>query len=113
MVLFFKKWEYDYNLDRWYKETLLKELSGRENVCILEAGCGEGSTASQIYSNNNKFYLLDISGKALEAAKSRFKKDGFSGQFIKGSIFEFPFKSNSFDTVLSIGMFEHFQKNQH
>ena len=61
LVHFFKKWEYDYNLDRWYKETLLKELSGKENICILEAGCGEGATASKIYSNNNKFYLLDIS----------------------------------------------------
>lgn len=113
IIRYLKQVEREFNLDKWYKEVILKELPRKDSSFILEAGCGEGETAVNIYSDNNNYFLLDKSGKALEIARSRFNKQDFSGHYIKGSIFEFPFKSNSFDAVLSIGIFEHFQESQH
>ena len=113
IIRYMKQIELTFNLDKWCKEVILKELSCKNSSFILEAGCGEGETAVNIYSDNNNYFLLDKSGKALEIARSQFNKQGFSGHYIRGSIFEFPFKPNSFDVVLSIGMFEHFQKLQH
>ena len=105
--------EKEYNLDRWYKEALLREIPATDNLLIMDAGCGEGKTVHSIYNKNYFYHLLDISPNALNLSKNKFKQSSYNAEYVSGSIFEFPIRSNSYDIVLSIGILEHFTEDQH
>jgi len=107
---YFKELEYKYNLDLWFEQTLKKELPKKDNQLILEAGCGEGETAARVCNEKDKLVLLDLSSSALQRTRERFKENSNLNFYVKGSIFELPFKKNIFDVVLSIGVLEHFNK---
>lgn len=68
---------------------------------VLEAGCGTGQTLARL-STRCETVGLDISRAALNLARSSCKNP------IHGSIFEIPFKDNTFDLVYNSGVIEHF-----
>ncbi len=73
-----------------------------EGSTVLEAGCGTGQTLSR-FSTRHNTVGLDISQAALNLARSNCKNP------VLGSIFEIPFKDNTFDLVYNSGVIEHFK----
>jgi ubiquinone/menaquinone biosynthesis C-methylase UbiE len=69
---------------------------------ILEAGCGTGQTLSY-FSRTHDTVGLDISPAALDLAASNCKYP------VLGSIFNIPFRDNTFDLVYNSGVIEHFK----
>jgi ubiquinone/menaquinone biosynthesis C-methylase UbiE len=68
---------------------------------ILEAGCGTGQTLS-LLSSRHETTGLDISPAALRLACQK------CGNATLGSIFDIPFRDDSFDLVYNSGVIEHF-----
>jgi SAM-dependent methyltransferase len=69
---------------------------------ILEAGCGTGQTLA-LLSDRHETYGLDISRAALALAKTSCKNP------VLGSIFNIPFRENTFDLTYNSGVIEHFR----
>ncbi|MFA4825948.1 MAG: class I SAM-dependent methyltransferase [Methanoregula sp.] len=78
------------------------ELALPERSIVLEAGCGTGQTLSPL-SKKYETVGLDISQAALNLARLNCKNP------VLGSIFEIPFKENTFDLVYNSGVIEHFK----
>lgn len=104
--------EQEYNLDRWMKEVILNELPKNGNLRILEAGCGEGTTAINIWKPHYSIIAFDISENALKRALVKSKDKNTELVPARGSLFDLPFRENSFDVVLSIGILEHFLNSE-
>ncbi len=93
--LFFKRqkmWGIDLN---WFKD----------KVC-LDAGCGGGRFVIAMGKlGAKKVYGLDISERALEAARERAKERGLTNvEFVPGSVLNIPFSNTMFDYVVSSGV---------
>ena len=78
------------------------ELALPERSIVLEAGCGTGQTLFPL-SKKYETVGLDISQAALNLARLNCKNP------VLGSIFEIPFKENTFDLVYNSGVIEHFR----
>lgn len=78
-----------------FKEKLPK------NSKILEAGCGTGRTLNLF--KNNLTIGLDISNTAIKIAKRN------ADHVVMASIFDLPFKENTFALVYNSGVIEHFK----
>jgi len=78
------------------------ELALPERSFVLEAGCGTGQTLFPL-SKKYETVGLDISQAALNLARLNCKNP------VLGSIFEIPFKENTFDLVYNSGVIEHFR----
>jgi SAM-dependent methyltransferase len=77
------------------------------NALVLDAGSGPGTvTKMMTWKYSCKGVLLDTSKEILEKTASRGSMDGCRA--IQGSIFELPFKNESFDLVWNGGVLEHF-----
>jgi SAM-dependent methyltransferase len=77
------------------------EASLAPGSSILDAGCGTGQTLA-LLSCRHTTTGLDISRAALNLARNTCKNP------VLGSIFEIPFKDDSFDLVYNSGVIEHF-----
>ena len=75
----------------------------------LEVGCGRGSMAGYFAHAGFETHLLDSSPKAIKCAERNFAVDGLSANFYVGDALALPFSDSSFDTVVSIGLLEHFE----
>ncbi|MDB5274327.1 MAG: class SAM-dependent methyltransferase [Chitinophagaceae bacterium] len=95
----------DLTEDRFFKSTGWdkEDLSGRS---MLEVGCGAGRF-SEIVLNKTKasLYSLDYSS----AVEVNYKNNGKSDRLklFQASIYEMPFKDNSFDKVFCFGVLQH------
>ncbi len=82
-------------------------IKAKKYTCgnILDMGCGS-KPYSDIYSNiNGKYTGIDL--PVSESANKEEKKAD-----VHGSVLELPFKSNSFDTVISLQVLEHVPEPQ-
>lgn len=104
-----EEYEKLYRLERgfwWFKGirkilfTLLNKYERRNNLKILDAGCGTG-IISKVLENKGSVISLDISDEALEFCKKR----GLNTQ--KGTVESLPFEENSFDLITSIDVIYH------
>ena len=90
--------------------TLFKELmEGKAYKTSLEVGCGRGTVSSYFADNGFDCTLLDLSQSILDTAKNIFENNGHNASFVNGDALKMPFEDNSFDVVVSIGLFEHFE----
>lgn len=84
------------------------------NVC-LEAGCGSGEIVFNLASYRHIIYSVgvDFSSNAIHiATKQRnleSKEISEKTHFVHGDIRNLPFRENTFDLVLSLGVIEHFE----
>lgn len=98
-------WEAYYKEISFYVNSILPRSSKTK---ILEAGSGSGK-ASILLGKNIDRTLIDISETALDLARVEAKKFRSSNiSFMKGNIFNLPFRKNSFDLVWNIGVLEHY-----
>lgn len=86
----------------------------RGNLC-LEAGCGGGRHSAFLSLRGNDVVNLDISKKMIDLCKENCKKLGVYGKnhFILGDVRVLPFKYDTFDLILCLGVIEHFQETSH
>lgn len=88
---------------------LMKDKLFNKGKRCLEVGCGRGTISAYFSYAGYDCTLLDISPEAIETAKEIFKKNNLKAKFKVGDVNNLPFKDNSFDVVVSIGLLEHFE----
>ncbi|EKD65338.1 MAG: methyltransferase type 11 [uncultured bacterium] len=77
---------------------------------VLDAGCGEGFTLNKLMSNNigKSIEGVEYTKEAITLGKKLFPK----AKIKSGSIYELPYKNNSFDLVICTEVLEHMEYPQ-
>ncbi len=79
-------------------------------IPILEVGCNVGNQLALLSEFGfSRLYGIDVSDYALEIAKRRDETQGIS--FLRGSVFNLPFKDGSFGMVFTSGVLIHIHPN--
>ncbi len=86
-----------------------KDLNWFKDKVCLDAGCGGGRYVVALAQlGAKKVYGIDVSERAVEAAKQRCKERGLANTDIQvGSVLNLPFPDNTFDFVVSTGVIHH------
>jgi ubiquinone/menaquinone biosynthesis C-methylase UbiE len=91
---------------------LISVLEIKENISVLDIGCGTGWALGQIsrlINNNGSFYGIDLSAKMIEKAKENFK--AFKNfYFIKANAESIPLNNDFFDIIICTNSFHHYLK---
>lgn len=114
-ISFFDRWakSYDFPLFQfWMKKfhrPVLQEIDYSKKQSILDLSCGTGELLKEIQSRDHleklKLSGIDISQKMLAAAKDKLSK---KANLILGDVHDLPFKTNSFEDVISTEAFHHY-----
>lgn len=83
------------------------DLKGKNNLKILDVGCGTGGLMDELVQNGHTVWGLDISKEALEFCSLRGHKN-----LQLGSATALPFEDRSFDVVTGIGVIEHLDDDE-
>lgn len=75
----------------------------REEIHILELGCGAGNNLWFAAREGFKVTGIDGSVSAIEFCKARFREEGLSGEFVVGDFTSLPFENERFDIVIDRG----------
>jgi len=92
-------------IKRFFK-SLAKIIHGRHYKSVLDVGCGEGVPLLGIFSefpSGNSINGVDYDEIKLLMIKNNIPQ----GNFVKGNIYNLPYKSKSFDLVLCLEVLEH------
>jgi len=95
-----------YLLNLFYKK-VFQILEKTEVNSILDVGCGEGFTLSRLKMKKigKKLEGIEYNKKAIALSKKEYP----GLKIRQGSIYELPYKNNSFDLVLCTEVLEHMQ----
>lgn len=103
-----KGWRYEFL--RHSQDSVISLLDIKENINILDVGCGTGRAlglAAKLANNKGSFYGVDLSAKMIEKAKENFKgKRNF--HFIKSNAESIPLKNYLFDIIICTNSFHHY-----
>ena len=93
--------------DKFEAEYFIKFLRAlEEKGSILDLACGDGRHTLQLSEKLDNGIALDLSPNNLRMAKNKCRnKENIS--FIKGSMFELPFRENTFDGIWFSQAFEY------
>ena len=99
--------DYATDLEKLRRQVPLLKKEGCRR--ILDVGCGSGAHMLLLAREGFEVSGVDISRKALEIARKRFKKAGLHADFHKIDIYEdkFPFPDKFFDAVISFNVLHH------
>lgn len=89
--------------ERFYKNTRMtnKQLSGKN---ILEVGSGAGRFTEVLLKTGGNIFSIDYSN----AVEANYKNNGVNDFFLaQASVYELPFKVESFDFVFCFGVIQH------
>jgi len=111
-------WEYFRNIDRkiikWMpwsqKYPLLSnfiDYKSLKNKKVLDIGCGTGWTTEQFARMGSEVTAIDITPKAIELTRKRFKLFHLRGDILEADAEHLPFPDNYFDYVLAWGVLMH------
>lgn len=75
----------------------------------LEVGAGSARLSCLLAREGRRTACLDLSLRALGAARANYAEAGVRGWVVAGDGFSLPFLDGRFDAVLSTGLLEHFQ----
>jgi SAM-dependent methyltransferase len=96
-----------YHLDQRKFRYLLRFLPAQGKT--LEVGCGSARVSRFLSKAGFDATALDYEKGALECASREFEASGLRSALILGDGDHLPFRSGSFDVVLSTGLLEHFE----
>lgn len=88
--------------------SLLRNEGLNPNSKILDIGCGTGRLASKLIGylrEEGAYYGVDLSKKAIEFCKSRYRRENF--HFMKSEPTKLPFSSEKFDFIIFYTVFMH------
>ncbi len=111
--LFFSKFptaNYNVFTKKGYKRLLnlfQSELACKNNLKILDLGCGSGAFTQYLLKLNGQVFALDISHDLIKRADNKDKIG-----FVSGDIENLPFADDTFDVVVFSGVLHHFQSLQ-
>lgn len=90
-----------------FYQTLIKIIKPLKAKTILDVGCGEGFSLNKLHENNvgEKLEGIDYSKEAISIGKKLFPNLSLK----QGSIYNLPYKDNTFDIVLSTEVLEHLE----
>ena len=74
-----------------------------ENMDVLDAMCGMGTTSQYLVNKKAKVTGIDISEELLKISK----KNVPAAQYVKGSVLDMPFENEQFDIVSIVGGLHH------
>lgn len=72
----------------------------RDEIKILEIGCGPGPNIWYLAREGFNAYGIDISETAIDRAKLRLKKENLQANLYVGDVDQLPFPDNQFDGVI-------------
>jgi ubiquinone/menaquinone biosynthesis C-methylase UbiE len=76
----------------------------RKKIRILDLGCGGGHHLLFLAKEGFTYHGIDGSSRAIQLAKSRLKKEGYSTSHVIQGLFEdMPYPENFFDCILDRG----------
>ncbi len=103
-------WALRHNTSRKYAEIMGKLLGKNHNPKILEVGCGSAVTFQYLGKTipGAKLTGLDYSPEALKIAK----RQNPNARFFEGDARKLPFRRGEFDLVYSLGLIEHFPRQE-
>ena len=90
--------------DLYYKRIAKKVQKGR----ALDAGCGPGYLLLSLKTSPSELFGIDLAKSALQMAKGWIPE----ANFCLANIMSMPFKSNSFDYVISTSVLEHLVESE-
>ncbi|MDP4281298.1 MAG: class I SAM-dependent methyltransferase [Bacteroidota bacterium] len=103
-----KSKRYDYL--RSVQMSVIALMDLKDNISILDIGCGTGFALGQVAKRVNGkglFTGIDLSEKMIEKAKENFKgKENF--QFLKANAEKIPLENNRYDIILCTNSFHHY-----
>ncbi|MHA2279067.1 MAG: class I SAM-dependent methyltransferase [Candidatus Kariarchaeaceae archaeon] len=94
----------------WKKELqYLKRIEFRNNINILDAGCGPGFVSEKLFElyPNCTITALDYDPNMITTAKTILSNKGDRIEFIEGSITDLPCEDKVFDLVYARLLFQH------
>ena len=93
-------------INNFYK-TLINVIKPLKAKTILDVGCGEGFSLNKLNENNigEKLEGIDYSKEAISIGKKLFPNLLLK----QGSIYDLPYKDNTFDLVLCTEVLEHLE----
>ncbi|KHN52893.1 hypothetical protein OI70_19015 [Dickeya fangzhongdai] len=104
----------DFAAVKVYAQKLFCEkISTINNNSYLEVGCGGSLSVHYLSKHDNVIsYGLDYDDMAIEYSQFLKKQLNSNAVILKGNAFSLPFDDNSIDCVFSIGMIEHYSKEE-
>tara|TARA_Y100000590_G_scaffold458718_1_gene614040 strand:- start:2590 stop:3777 length:1188 start_codon:yes stop_codon:yes gene_type:complete len=89
------------------KNHIIKKLNIQQNMSVLDIGSGWGGLALQIAKDTGaKVKGITLSKNQLETANQRAQKEGLNEK-VKFELIDYRQEKESFDRIVSVGMFEH------
>jgi SAM-dependent methyltransferase len=105
-------WEWErHSSDNAFYESLTRALrrNTRRGAVVLEVGVGSGHGLTDLNRGLDcRCYGVDIQPSAVAAAKNKARGFAASLHLAVGSGFALPFPDDAFDSVMSLGVIEHF-----
>jgi ubiquinone/menaquinone biosynthesis C-methylase UbiE len=82
-------------------KAVLEYFKGKNNLAVLDAGCGEGYLCRHLAQNGHKTFGIDFNPALIEAALAKEKKKPLGIEYSLGDIKKLPYKNSAFDAILS------------
>lgn len=90
-------------------EDIQRYLGTKENLQILEIGCGGARTSVYLARRGYSTTCSDNSTEAVRLAKANFDSAGVSGNVVQDDLFNSKLEKGTYDCVMSFGLLEHFE----
>jgi len=94
---------FDYNVAKFLSESF------KPGHLVLEAGCGTGRICFWLIKKGVNCIGVDIVPEIVKKAAAYAKKKRLPASFIIGDVCNLPFRDNSIDGYISLGVVEHFR----
>ncbi|KAF5437634.1 Ubiquinone/menaquinone biosynthesis C-methylase UbiE [Candidatus Methanophagaceae archaeon] len=98
----------DVELQEMAFSIVIEKMIFKNNMNVLDAGCGAGELTLRLLNHTKKVISFDISKNMLQQILERAPKTDFTIiNFCQGSLTNLPFKDNAFDYTISLETLQH------